>query len=49
MPALVCAGRWAATELPNGGGYSVVLEQGRQHPGGPNALVHDYYSSVQVR
>ena len=42
-------GVWAAAELPGGRGYSVVLGDGRQHPGGANAVVHDYYSSVQVR
>ena len=45
----VIPGCWAAAELPGGRGYSVVLGEGRQHPGGANAVVHDYYSSVQVR
>jgi hypothetical protein len=44
-----CIGGWAAAELPEGRGFSVVLQGGHQHPGGANALVHDYYSSVQVR
>jgi hypothetical protein len=42
-------GAWAAAELAGGRGYSVVLGDGRQHPGGANAVVHEYYSSVQVR
>ena len=44
----VRTGSWAAAEVHGGRGYSVVLGDGRQHPGGANAVVHDYYSSVQV-
>ena len=51
QPVCTCMipGSWAAAELPGGRGYSMVLGEGRQHPGGANAVVHDYYSSVQVR
>lgn len=42
-------GSWAAAVLQGGRGYSVVLGEGRQHLGGANVVVHDYYSSVQVR